>query len=425
MNKSIFIYFDANVLLDLYSYSEDTINSIIKGLSQIEKHSDIVIPKRAYEEYLKHYRGCRKIKGGRNNVESFAKKFEDCLDHVNNILDKLPKIYEQFECKIGDLIFSEKNSLSIFGSSVITEINLLRANSQPVLNDANDPVFDFVEAHKPQTQMTLKEKLELSIWGEQRIKMGLKPGQKDYAEKEQFDKYGDIYIWKEVLESPNNLTRCYFLTDEKKSDWWKEKGSDEFDPQLMKEYSEGHPNIQFVAVRFPDFCRMESTNFDTNALTEINSLRTQMEKALKDNDGIIKLISDNVWGYDFRSIEESLLLKVARGGNIERVDNFDAFEINDDDCKVLNISLNEYNETIDVGCEISFNGRADVMIRYYADAYDYLSIKFRSKAKIKGLLELSYYPELKLEFADIFEISAKETIITEETDFSPDPEDYL
>ena len=425
MGKRVFIYFDANVLLDLYSYSEDTINSIINGLSQIGTYSEIIIPKRAYEEYLRHYRECRKIKGGRNNVESFAKKFKECIDNINKKLDKLPKIYEQFECKIGDLFSAEMNSLSKFENSVNDEIDSLRKTSQPVLDDSNDLIFDFVEAHRPQMKMTLKEKIDVSIWGEQRIRIGLKPGQKDYAEKDKFNKYGDIYIWKEVLESPSDLIRCYFITDEKKNDWWKEKGSDEFDPLLIKEYNEEHPNTQFIAVRFPDFCRMESANFDTNALTEINSLRTQTKKVLNDKEGIIQLISDNIWGYDFQSIEESLLLKTVRGGNIERVDEFDIFELCDNADRVLSVKLNEYDELADVECEVCFNGYAQVMVRYYADAYDYLSVKFTSKVKIKALLELNYYPELKLDFVDISDISAMDTYITEEDDFIPDQEDYL
>lgn len=421
----VYIYLDTNVLLDLYSYSKNTINSIINGFIQIGEYSEIVIPKRAYEEFLRHYRACRQIRGGRNNVEFFYKKFKDLIEQVNSLLDKLPRIHEQFESNIGDLISIEKNSLSTFEDNVNVEIDRLRTSSQPLLDDTNDPIFGFVESHKPKSQMTLKEKITISIWGEQRIKIGLKPGRKDYAKKEGFDKYGDIYIWKEILDSPSDLARCYFLTDEKKSDWWKENGSNDFDPFLVKEYEEEHPKTQFIAVRFPEFCRMESTHFDKGALTEINSLRTQVENALKDKNSIAQLISDNAFGYDFRSVEDSLLLKVVRGGNIERVDNCDIFEICNNDRRVLNVNINKYDKTVDVECELSIKGRADVMIRYYADAYDYLSIKFTSRIKITAILELNYFPRLELSFADIIDISAIETTITEETDFAPEPSNYL
>lgn len=43
--KDVLIFFDTNVLLDLYTYSEDTISSVLKTFPKLEKFSDLVMTK--------------------------------------------------------------------------------------------------------------------------------------------------------------------------------------------------------------------------------------------------------------------------------------------------------------------------------------------------------------------------------------------
>ena len=422
--KNAAVYFDTNVLLDLYSYSEDTIKSIIDAFSLIEKYADLIIPRRAYEEFLRHYRSCRSIKFGRNNLAVYSQKFDDCYRQIILKLDNLPKIYDQYDCKIENLFKKEKQSIEIFADRVKQEIDSLSKNVSPVFDDAYDPIFEFVEKYKPNPLITLKEKIDVSIWGEQRIKLGLKPGQKDYKEKEQFDKFGDIYIWKEILDSSPSLIMCYFITNETKDDWWKAKDSSEFDSQLIEEYKELHPNTNFIALRFPDFCSIESSSFDNKALTEINALMTKMESLLNDKEGIVKIIADNIWGYNLDNIEKSLLMETVRGGNIERVDDFEAVEIIESESKVISIQENNYEETADIECEIPIVGIARASIRYFGDAYDYLTIKFKIITRISALLSFNYFPSLSFKFEDIFDISAVRSIILEDKDCVPDPDDY-
>lgn len=422
--KPFYIFFDTNVLLDLYSYSEETIKSILKGLESISPPCEFIIPKRAYEEFLNTYRSCRDKKRGRNNLVSYSNKFEECIRIIHQKLDSLPKIDEMYDCSISPLFEEQKKQLESFRNSVNKEIDNIKNETIPSFDDNNDLVFDFVQKHKPNSLLTTKDKLDISIWGEQRIKLDLKPGRKDYKEKKGFNKFGDIYIWKEILDSPEALKRCYFITNESKDDWWKEQDSDEFDPFLIEEFKELHPNTEFKAFHFSDFCLHFSSHFTNSALEEISSLRTKFLEALEDKK-IIKLVSDNIYGYNYHSIEDSLLLKEVRGGNIERVDDLDILDIDDSgESELLNTSVDDVEQLVIAQCVITVKGTANVSIRYYADAYDYFTIDFKSTIRVGAFLTIEYNPDVSLAFNSAYSIDCLKTEITEDREFVPDQSYY-
>ena len=422
--KLFYIYFDTNALLDLYSYSEETIKSILKGLESINPPCEFIIPKRAYEEFLNLYKACRDRKRGRNNLITYSNKFEECIKVINQKLDSLPKIDEQYDCSIAPLFEEQKKHLELFKENVNKEIEQIKDETIPTFDDNNDLVFDFVQKHKPASPFTIKDKLHISIWGEQRIKLDLKPGKKDYKEKKGFNKFGDIFIWKEILDAPETLHSCYFITNETKDDWWKEQDSDEFDSFLVSEFKELHPSTEFKAFHFPDFCIHFSSRFTNSALEEISSLRTKFIEALKD-ENIIKLISDNIFGYNYRSVEDSLLSQAVRSGNIERVDDLDILDIdNSGESKVLNTSVDDVDQLVLAQCVITVKGTANVSIRYYADAYDYFTIDFKSTIRVSAFLTIEYNPDISLAFDSAYSIDCLKTEITEDREFMPDPSYY-
>ncbi len=422
--KPYYIFFDTNVLLDFYSYSEDTIKSIFKGLERNDVLFEYVIPKRAYEEFINNYRACRDIKSGRNNLVSYSNRFEECLKIINQKLDSLPKIDERYDCSITPLFNEQKKQLEQFKEKVNNEIDRLKNATMPSFDDTNDVVLDFVNKYKPSSSFTTKDKLDISIWGEQRIKLGLKPGLKDYKSKEGFNKFGDIYIWKEILDAPNTLKHCFFISNETKDDWWKEKDSDEFDPFLIKEFKELHPDTEFKAFHFSDFCLAYPTAFTKTALEEISALRNRFKEALEDKK-LLEIIRSNIFGENFRSIEDSLMSEAVRGGNIERVDDLDILEADEDASdEVLSVSVDDIAQEIIVQCIITVKGTANVYIRYYADAYDYFTIDFKSKIRVSAFLNIDYHPDISLSYYCAYDLTCLETEITDDRDFFPDSSYY-
>ena len=110
-----------------------------------------------------------------------------------------------------------------------------------------------------------KEKLEIIKEGELRYRYKLPPGFMD-CEKDGIEKFGDLFVWKEILKLPskNEVKNIIFITNDIKDDWWsKDKsGNLEMRSELLDEFNEINKKTYINFMTMSEFQKYASEVYD-------------------------------------------------------------------------------------------------------------------------------------------------------------------
>lgn len=200
---------DANVMLNLYRYSEET-RATLEGLL-VSYSSRVHLPHQAAKEFLRH----------RLRVTATqAEEYQKAIGSVKTLQDNLSK--KNRHPFLADI---DQNEFSEYSQKLMGLLDTKRKE----LNDklTNDEVLKFVEnlfdgkTGQPFDSTRLEQ---IAIEGEQRYLAKTPPGYKDEDKVDQADplrKFGDLIVWHQVLDvSKNKKKPVVFITDDKKEDWW-------------------------------------------------------------------------------------------------------------------------------------------------------------------------------------------------------------
>lgn len=270
--------FDANTLLNLYRYTDVTRKDFLHVLKFIKEN--LFIPFQVAFEYLnnriKVIDGLEKsyidleqsyndifqnnLKTAINNykrhpsieIQSILKQNEDFLSKISLLLEKQKKKHPDFKTK--DYILDE---LTLLFESCI--------GKEPLKSD-------------------LKKIYEE---GKERYLEEIPPGYKDLKEKEkkgQRHLYGDLLIWKELIEySKRNKKPLIFVTDDGKDDWWKKENGITIRPreELIKEFYDltGIRILIYNSDQFLKFAKQRGlvTDLKDKTIEEIKDIRISDE----------------------------------------------------------------------------------------------------------------------------------------------------
>ncbi|MHA6964690.1 PIN-like domain-containing protein [Zobellella denitrificans] len=229
---SLFV-FDANILLNLYRYSDATRNEFLRILNKLKDRA--WLPHRAAEEYLsnrltvidqqeKSYDDTVKL------IESLQQDLDNARQHPFVSKGVMRKVNSVFEELCNEL----KNNKSVHTKRI----------SSDEIKDSIAKIFE--------TSVGLpydKDRIEQLISeGEDRYKQKIPPGFKDGSKagdsevfSEKCRKYGDLIVWTQVIDKAIELNKGVVLvTDDKKEDWWEKfKGKTVGPrPELVKEFKD-------------------------------------------------------------------------------------------------------------------------------------------------------------------------------------------
>ncbi|MFM5361893.1 PIN domain-containing protein [Aeromonas veronii] len=224
--ESIFVM-DANVLLNLYRYSDATKDELKNALTSLDGR--VFIPHQAASEFLRN----------RLTVTSEqSKEYASAIKTINELVKKISsKDRHPF---ISDKQLNELNDLS---SQIIESLN---EQQNALLNKlSNDEILDFVETvfeGKTGTPFDKGKLDDIIADGAKRYEAKIPPGYKD-ANKDSTDiptrKYGDLIVWLQTLEyAKEKNSSIVFITDDKKEDWWLEQSGRTIGPrpELIEEF---------------------------------------------------------------------------------------------------------------------------------------------------------------------------------------------
>lgn len=197
--------FDANFLLNLYRYSNDTRKQVLHILTRIQDRT--FVTHQAATEFFNNRLGV--IGEQEKSYESMQKTLNDVRQEFENVrrhpflpADLLKKCTELFK-EIDDNL---KSSAKDFNKLI-----------------SNDHILEEISAilDKKVEQPFKQERLqEIYKEGEIRYKSQIPPGYED-DKKPIPDKYGDLVIWNQILQNVEaGKKNIIFVTDDTKEDWW-------------------------------------------------------------------------------------------------------------------------------------------------------------------------------------------------------------
>jgi len=212
--KTLFV-FDTNVLLNLYSYTEDARDDFFKILDRI---SDNI--------WLPHHVG---LEYQRNRLE-IIKNEKGIFKKLNEDIARIKKTIESNE-KSKELQESMKKPLED-----LTNIVNVWNDKQPEVRSGDKIRPKIEESFNDKIGVPFLKQEELDkIYkdGEKRYKNEIPPGFKDAKDKK--DKpsfsygglnyvpmYGDLIIWNQIIEhaKKDDIKSVFLITDDTKEDWW-------------------------------------------------------------------------------------------------------------------------------------------------------------------------------------------------------------
>lgn len=217
--KGIFA-FDANTLLNLYRYTENTRNDFIRALITIK--DKLFLPYQAAFEYHENrlgvIDGIEKSYDDINSIliENFEKNLQKQLNHYKKhpsiLIDEIIKIHDIFLQNVSKELVKQKSNHPDFKTE------------DAVLNDITELFDNCVGEEFSKDELT-----KIYNEGKERFANEIPPGYKDESTKQKKglkNIYGDLIIWKELLNyTKSKKLPLIFITDDRKEDWWTiEKG---------------------------------------------------------------------------------------------------------------------------------------------------------------------------------------------------------
>ncbi|SFC09637.1 hypothetical protein SAMN04488168_1022 [Bacillus sp. 491mf] len=230
--KNIFdnCYFviDANVLLNLYRYSEPTANKLLEILEKISDR--LWMPYQVGLEF--HSNRVNVILEQQIAYDNICGKIDS---QATEFISKFKKGFNSRHPKIHTDVIAQKMQDSF--DEIIAGLKQDKEQHPNFLNE--DSILDSLNKlyeNKIGNSYTQGELEKIYKEGEDRYKKKFPPGFEDEKDKKDQtkeyngviyqDKFGDLVVWKQIIDKAKNDNKSMiFVTDDVKPDWWQiEKG---------------------------------------------------------------------------------------------------------------------------------------------------------------------------------------------------------
>lgn len=261
-DTSIFV-FDANILLNLYRYSDTTRSEFLRVLEKIKGRS--WLPHQAAEEYLNN----RLVVIGQqeksyDNTASSIKNLKSDLENARQHPFVSKKTMQEVDRVFGTLCDELEKNKAVHTKRI----------SNDEIKEAIASIFEN-GVGSPYDKTRLEE---LIAEGEERYKQKIPPGFKDGEKSgdselfvEKCRKYGDLIVWSQVIDKASESGKgVVFVTDDKKEDWWERFNGKTVGPrpELVKEFRD-KTNETFHMYQADRFLELARENLDAQVSKEI------------------------------------------------------------------------------------------------------------------------------------------------------------
>jgi len=224
---------DANVILDLYRYHENTRNILLKTLKDFKGR--LWLSHQAATEFVKNRK--KVIVASEGSFRKAGDELSKLRSTFDDFFGRLKENRTVSNTLLDDLNNKTKESIDYVESKIKEE-----ESKHPKFLDEDPVLLELLVLFEGAVgdDFEDKKKEDIKKEAEQRVANKIPPGYQD-DNKEGEGAYGDYYLWRQVLEQAKKENKpIIFVTSERKDDWWerisgKTTGSRQ---ELMKESME-------------------------------------------------------------------------------------------------------------------------------------------------------------------------------------------
>ncbi|MDY7528145.1 MULTISPECIES: PIN-like domain-containing protein [unclassified Cryobacterium] len=274
------VILDTNSLLNLYRYSEGTGLQFLNVLEDLKER--LWIPAQVAREFLENRLGViheqtSAYEKVREALESSRKAFRVPVSHF--------KRHSSLDAEHLIQLFEESLDM------VAVEISVSEKGHRLTVEQAReaDAVLSVVTSlyeGRVGTEFTASELAAVYSEGAKRYAADVPPGYKDSAKGDP-GKYGDLVIWKQILQKAEGArSSAIFVTDDGKEDWWRIFHGQRLGPrpELVDEYfSISGKRVHFYSPE--QFLREAQSRFSLGlteeTIGEVEEVSTQSPERLK------------------------------------------------------------------------------------------------------------------------------------------------
>ncbi|MCQ2192631.1 MAG: PIN-like domain-containing protein [Paludibacteraceae bacterium] len=242
------VVFDTSALCNLYDLKIEDLKKMYEALSLFRNR--IWIPSQVLHEYEKNRQ--KAIHNPLDSIKQLKKTFQK-LFNKSEFEKKVAEVDKKkqlhpiiLEPDINDFKY-ECNELIKKFESVISFIDS-RYNTRKLSIEkleSNDVLYDLIKNCETGKNLNFNEKLEILKEGHFRYANKIPPGYMDgvvgasdsYGQKQKnkegFEKYGDLFIWKEIIKlSIDKQKDILFVGEDKKEDWYSHDSEGKLKPRI-------------------------------------------------------------------------------------------------------------------------------------------------------------------------------------------------
>lgn len=272
------IVLDANVFLRLYNHLPEIIIQYIEVLNSVK--DKIWLPAQVFKEFEKNHKKAHSRNF--NKYRLFLQQIQSSIERNKNTLEGEFIKYLELKYPLIDELKGQMTILidQMYKATIDYEENIkqqIDENTEVLKKDAVKKfVHELAESGSIGQHFSFAETISLYQEGEIRFKYLIPPGyidnKKDAKDSTKEDKFGDLIIWKQVLNKAKSENKSVILvTDETKEDWWEKE-----DKQLVcaryelsREFSEtvGENFIQLTGQNlFRYVSKLHQIKIDTHSM---------------------------------------------------------------------------------------------------------------------------------------------------------------
>jgi len=244
MIENATIVFDTSSIGMLYHLTEDSKKSMLQILSEYFGER-IWLTSRVWEEYTRHkkrfitqlireYYSTPQFLQSKNHT--YFTSLKSFVESLKKQSDYHPAFSEQYIKEITELyteLVSIANKIRIKTEGQLNQ----RIEDIRKVSEGSDCVYDSFKQFRKAENLSYQDILQIVKEGDIRYEHRIPPGYMDEG-KESIDKFGDLIIWKEVLDfAKRNETDIIFITNDKKPDWYANSEKNIPREELIREFA--------------------------------------------------------------------------------------------------------------------------------------------------------------------------------------------
>ena len=288
------IVLDTTILLELYRKPSNISLDIIKAFKEIIDR--IYVPRQVYDEYLRNF---HKVSG--NEKRKYQKVGTELSGSLTKLQEEITSRTTEYrkhdytgitklQSDLGEKIEEIRNILKDYENGHRNEIE---KNKDFLRHDKVKEFIDLLVEHgNIGNPLPFSKKLLILQEGQIRFDNLIPPGYRDNA-KDGADKYGDLFVWKSIIEvAKEKNANILFICNDIKEDWW-EKDKEhpiELRKELLEEFKEINPSLEIHFLnmnRFFSYLAEELKIGQSKSALQLSAM-DYVEKNLDQYDDIIE-----------------------------------------------------------------------------------------------------------------------------------------